>query len=555
MKYLYGYRMNEVPDIALPECKESLKVSRCYTPRAEFRSLRVPRSRSLPLCFTRATPPRPCSGCPASMAGGMRKRFGGKTPTVNRGVKRKFIKFVKLWLKKNMVSLTDSDIPDFEGWLERAPYTQARKVELTRTWDKVHRKAVLARFRRVKSFIKDETYPDWKYPRLINSRVDEAKCYFGPVVQAVSDALFSRPEFIKKIPVAERPLFIRNLLESSGVDSDYTFTDYTAFEAHFTPEVMQMTQILLFRHMLKDTSYSGEWMDMYTTVMTGKNQLAFKHLSATLVATRMSGEMDTSLSNGFANLMLFEFVCFLRNCKCVGIVEGDDGLFRCSPARNAPTAQDFADLGFTIKIEHTRTLSEASFCGQVYDMNDLVVVTDPLEVLARVGWTNKQYVKCNERTAMQLLRAKAYSLVYQYHGCPMLDALGRRLLDLTVGVTIDQRIFDNLDQWEKEKLKNAVNNIPDPVDVKPNTRQLVEKLYGVTETQQLSFEEECKTLEFGFHPLPCSDQVPESWRTYYNVYSSDIYTVDPAWLLKSDRSYLKRLAQVPNFVNFVRSIC
>lgn len=512
-------------------------------------------SKALPVCFIGATPPRPCPGDPASMVGGIVKRFGYKTPQLNRKMRRKFIKFVKLWLKKNLTPLTDDTVPGFDEWLAGCPYPVSRKVELARVWDKANRRPNINRFRKVKSFIKDETYPEWKYPRLINSRVDEAKCYFGPVVQAVSDVLFSRPEFIKTVPVAERPLFIRNLLESSGTNSDYTFTDYTAFEAHFTRDVMQMTQVLLFRHMTKGTQYQGEWMDMYVDVMTGKNELAFKHLAASLTATRMSGEMDTSLSNGFANLMLFLFCCHLKGATAVGVVEGDDGLFKVTPASAAPTAQDFADLGFTIKIEHTRELSEASFCGQVYDMNDLVVVTDPLEVIARVGWTNKKYVQCNKNTAMQLLRAKAYSLVYQYHRCPMLDALGRRLLQLTALHRVDDRILKNMDQWERQKLIDSMNSIPEQEEVLKNTRLLVEKLYGVTITQQLEFEDQCRTLELGHYLMPCLNQVPKSWTDYYNTYSVDFYTTDPLWLLKSDRSYLQRLSQIPNCVEFVRSIC
>jgi hypothetical protein len=468
----------------------------------------------------------------------MVKRFGYKTPKLDPKMRRRFRRFVELWLRHNMVSLTDVDVPTFEEWLEATPYSAARKAELKSVWDKRGRVYCKKRFRRVKSFIKDETYEEWKYPRLINSRVDEAKCYFGPVVQAVSDSLFSRHEFIKTIPVPDRPKYIRDLLMSSGVDSDYIFTDYTAFEAHFVPEVMQITQFLLFRYMLKGTS-RGEWLKNYEETMAGTNVLQFKAFTAMIEGTRMSGEMDTSLSNGFANLMLFLFLVSENGGRAVGVVEGDDGLFRVSPSSAAPTKDQFAQLGFTIKIGTTKELSEASFCGQVYDMTDLVVVANPLEIIARLGWTSKRYVGSKMTTRLQLLRARGYSLVYQYSGCPLLESLGRRILFLTEGIVISRKVFSNLDAWERAKLF-AATSMKLPVYKEPGerTRHLVHKLYGISLDEQLVLEEHFAALELGRYDMPCLDRLPECWKDYFSDYSNTWKTNDPAWLLKPEARLL-----------------
>jgi len=451
--------------------------------------------------------------------------------------------------------LTEADIPSFEEWLEATPYPQSRKDELTKQWNKCNRQPCQRLFSWVKSFIKDETYPEYKYPRSINSRCDQAKCYFGPVVQAVSDRLFSKPDFIKKVPVPERPLVIRDTLLSSGEDDDYIFTDYTAFEAHFIKEIMEVTQFHLFRHCLKGTSYETTWLPIYEDVVGGVNHLQYKNFLINIAATRMSGEMDTSLSNGFSNLMLFKFLVSENGGTSVGFVEGDDGLFRVSPRSAAPTAEQFKDLGFTIKIGTTRILSEASFCGQVYDMTDLKVVTDPLEVLARVGWTNKKYVRCNDQTAMMLLRAKGYSLVYQYLGCPILDVLGRRILELTESVNIPERIFANLDQWERAKLRAATQSkLPPYEEPGEGTRQLVHKLYGITVKEQKEIEELFSNIDLGHHPFPCIEKVHSSWTDYYNTYHTEFEFNDPCWLLKSERWLLDKLQKIPNCEQFVRSL-
>lgn len=546
--------MTEVEYLALPKTvKKDLKIGRSRVKSWEMNNFRPILSTNLPFCFRGATPPRPDPSHTPSVVGGVFKRFGYGTPTLNRAVKRRFRRFVSAWLKHNINPLTDADIPSFEEWIAATPYSEGRKSELRRVWAKFCAAGQpVKEFHNVKSFIKDETYPEFKYPRIINSRIDAAKCYFGPRVQAVSDVLFKRSEFIKTVPVPDRPAVIRDTLMDSGFDEDYVFTDYTAFEAHFIPEVMEITQFMLFQHMLKNCADSSDWMHNYKTTMGGMNVLKFKDLSAKILGTRMSGEMDTSLSNGFANLMLFLFVCKTRGAKAVGFVEGDDGLFKVSPSRCAPTTKDFADLGFTIKIEHTAQLSEASFCGQVYDMTDLIVITDPREVLARLGWTNKKYVHATNDTRMQLLRAKAFSLVYQYNGCPLLSTLGRRLLDLTDNVSISEKVFTNLDQWERSKLRAATTILPDEITPGDNTRQLVQKLYGITVVDQLKLEDQFRTIELGTHDMPV--ECPEPWVRYYDTYHLGHKNTDPCWLNKQERPFLKRLSNFQSGIRFVKSL-
>lgn len=546
--------MTEVEYLALPKTvKRDLKIGRSRASLNMMRNFRPLMSTNLPFCFRGATPPRPDPTHTPSVVGGVFKRFGYGTPQLNRKLKRRFGNYVKCWLKHNFVPLTDADIPSFEEWLTATPYSEGRKAELREEWSKFQSQGFpFTKFREVKSFIKDETYPEFKYPRIINSRIDAAKCYFGPVVQAVSDRLFSRPEFIKTVPVPDRPKVIRDTLLDSGDDEDYVFTDYTSFEAHFVPEVMEVTQFLLFEHALSHTQL-GEWLQVYKRTMGGINAMQFKSLSAQIMATRMSGEMDTSLSNGFANLMLFNFVCKTKNATSQGFVEGDDGIFRVTPARSAPTAKDFEDLGFTIKIEHTPNLSEASFCGQVYDMTDLIVVTDPVEVLARLGWTNKKYVQANDNTRMQLLRAKAFSLVYQYNGCPLLDTLGRRLLDLTAHIQISPRIYANMDLWERDKLRAATTmQLPAKKEPGANTRALVERLYGVSVDKQRELEKWFASIDLGTHQLPFI--APESWQRYYHTYSIGYQTTDPSWLNKNETPYLKRIKSYKAGVRFVASL-
>jgi len=528
--------------------KDDLKIK--HVTNDNHLNQRRPMSTNLPLFF-KVSPPRADDGHTISNIASMAKRFGGKTPPLNRAYKREFKRFVRLWLKRNLQPLTNADLPSFDEWLDSTPYSNSRKAELRTRWLNAGCRLTRKNARRVNSFIKDETYPEWKYPRWINSRCDIAKCYFGPAVAAVSSRVFALPEFIKTVPVPDRPMVIKEYLNSPG--SEYIYTDYTSYEAHFTQEIMEITQFELFRYMLKDCNMK-EWLTMYEETMGGFNFISSKYLEFIIHATRMSGEMDTSLSNGFANLMVFLFLAFKNGAiEVIGFVEGDDGLFRVVPSLATPTAEQFEEMGFTIKIGKTDKLSEASFCGQVYDMEDLIVVTDPLEMLARVGWTNKRYVQAKEATRMALLRARGYSLVYQYNGSPILAGLGYRILELTSGVTVDEKLISSFDQWEQQKLRMAVKNLPLPKEIGDNTRNLVERLYGVTTSDQVRMEREILQMNLGGHDLPDYLPIPAQWKEYYDRYSYHRNDSDPCWLLKDEQKMVNHLNKIPNFALWVNT--
>lgn len=534
--------MNEVVFPSILPIKRSIEFK--YIQKVEeARNKRRLLSTNIPLSFVGATCPRPDPGHSPSYVGGAMKRMGRDPGVINRKYKRKFTKFVRLWCKRNLKPLTDVDVPTVKEWLECTDYTTARKAELLREWqkhDKMPKRKIL---RRVKSFIKDETYPEYKYPRLINSRVDVAKCLFGPLCYAISKRLFSLPQFIKNVPVSQRPQVLRDMLHKEG--ENHSGTDYTSFEAHFTGERMDMTTSILFRYMVSTCgTYLKNLVEVMLKTLKGKNYIQNKICEFVIEATRCSGEMDTSLSNGFANAMNIEYLAFIKQCKVDYFVEGDDSISRWTPPEKTPTKEEFADMGWDIKVINSRELSDISFCGQVYDVDELVVVTNIVEQLCRVGWTNSRYVNSNEGTLMQLLRAKGFSLSYQYNGCPILSVLGRRILLLTEHITIERRILDNYDSYHKKILLEAMSYLPEMKTPGLNTRMLVEKLYGISIHQQLKIETDFANLQLGCHEIPFP--TPKVWSEYFDRYCTNYPHYDPAWLLKTEIHFLEYIKGFSN---------
>lgn len=200
----------------------------------------------------------------------------------------KFSQFVKNWLPKNLQKLGVDQDCSFYTWIEKTPYTRCRKDELIMKYKLLvsNNPETIIRPEHlfVKSFIKDECYPEYKHARAINSRTDEFKICVGPILQLISDRLFALPWFIKKIPIHQRPDYIYNMIYRPG--KKIFTSDYTSFEASFTKMIKYHCEFLLYDYMTSELPEHEDFMNKIK--MTGdKNHLDFKRFSMEIEAKRM----------------------------------------------------------------------------------------------------------------------------------------------------------------------------------------------------------------------------------------------------------------------------
>ena len=229
----------------------------------------------------------------------------------------------------------------------------------------------------VKLFAKDEVYVDFKHAGGIYARDDVAKCYFGPYFKRIEDELYKHPSFIKHVPVSERAKYISEMLDRPG--GVFIQTDYSSYESHFSPEMMKSCEFVLYEYMYSKTPGGNGAVGVMKKVLAGVNPIENRYFNCAILACRMSGEMNTSLGNSFSNLMLYSFVASKLDLEPVGVVEGDDGLFLAYPDK-APTTEMFTEMGCIIKLNQFKHLSEASFCGLLFDEVDKQIITDPVKV-------------------------------------------------------------------------------------------------------------------------------------------------------------------------------
>lgn len=419
-----------------------------------------------------------------------------------------------------------------EGWLESTSYTQSRKEELLATYDKICVDFTKVN-KKCKSFVKEESYPNYKFFRQINSRSDESKVLTGPMFQRMADRMMhfevnGYMPFIKFIPHKDRPAYIMRVLRPEGRVA-YT-SDFTSFEALFVKEIMEI-EIIAYKYLISrmPETFQTFMGRIFDETLAGRNVCEMRQFIMSVMATRMSGEMCTSLGNGFANLVIHYFVFeeLLGAQDFRIVVEGDDALMTCSNVIEDPTPY-YNELGLIVKLEQHQNINTASFCGCVFDTDDMVNVTDPRDVLLNFGWASAKYIGCRKSKMMSLLRAKSLSYLHQYPGCPVIQSLALYGLRVTSGISLSFALNNkNVSMWEREQLQAAQRALEagllDPKlparDVPMNTRLLVEDLYGITYTMQLSLEAYLDGLS-GLTPLRLDrwiDPDPD-WVHYYDNY-------------------------------------
>jgi len=425
--------------------------------------------------------------------------------------------FCEELLKHHFTPLTiDTDL-SFESWLANRPYPEWRKKELREVyeglalWDENKKLTLL------KCFMKDETYTEYKHGRGIWSRSDVFKVLFGPLVAKIEEQLYQHPAFIKHIPVKDRPGYIEKLFEFAS--DTIAGTDFTSFEASFVKKVMKACDQKLFQFF---TQYlDNPQINMLYKVPMGLNECVFKLFTVWIVARRMSGEMNTSSCNGFANWALFSYFYYKITGRfdCPIVVEGDDGLMKGDWIKQL-IENDFRKLGFEIKFDKYSSVSEASFCGIIYDPIDRINVTDPREVLASFGWCSRRYAGGNKKRLRTLLRCKSLSYLHQYPGCPIIQALA--LYGLRITRSYDVRGFLEKDRvmslWEREQVKSALLDCPVARPVGCNTRLLIERKYKITVEEQLMIEQYLHKLETVQILNINLFQWPDSWVHYSDNY-------------------------------------
>lgn len=439
---------------------------------------------------------------------GIKKRNAPILPKARDGVLARYSEFVRRFIEARKIQpiAPDADLTE-ESWLALKTYPENRKTQLRAA--RAHapfRYKVPSRWARAKSFIKDEMYRLFKWPRLISSRPDAYKSWVGPTVSAMEKIVFALPEFIKKVPANLRAALVVDVLEP--LPGRLIATDYTSFEAVHVRELLYASVGVLYLHLTSRNPHARKIVREHLRVRSGRQVLRFRDFTVRLGrAILLSGEMDTSLNNGWVNLTLMYFLASERAAavganfdltRQYGFFEGDDGLCKF-PEAWVPTADDFASAGTICKVDLPDSLDTASFCGNIIDRSTSTLVTDVAAWLGKFPFTSKRDALASPRRVLALRQSKAMSAAFQYNGCPVVSPIAWALLR-RLGLPTREFVMNDLsfDEYQREVALQALDFVltHDERPVAPSSRALVEKLYGIDAAEQQRLEAAVPQLPF-----------------------------------------------------------
>jgi len=383
---------------------------------------RTPVLRDIGLAMKDAAPPHPDPRSYLNCLAGITKRLD--IPNVaSKTTIRQFRSFVRVWLRRNLTPFSADHVFELESWLSESNYNEARKEEIRTAYKNSLDTGKIKKS--INSFIKSEDYDEYKFPRVINSRHDQFKAFFGPYCHDLEKIMYQMPEFIKHVPINDRPAYISEMLGAVG---PYYATDYSSFEGTQCSELLQACELQLYSYMFR---HFPDAVREIREAILQRPILTFRgsKLSVKVDACRMSGEMSTSLGNGFLNMMVIKFLCRRKDLTPSVVVEGDDGIIAC---RDFPAPSDFLQLNLRVKTEKHDSFQTASFCGLVFT-DDHDVVINPVRKMVRFGWSDSIKMHGGVKVTKGLLRAKAFSLLAEAPGNPITHVLALKALELTTG--------------------------------------------------------------------------------------------------------------------------
>lgn len=477
--FAHGYRTAEAPVPAY-----TIQLSRGE--KVTTRPRRKPRSknfRALPEAAVLSYGPLSVDrNDPDTTFSAFHKRIAGKTafqdPAILRDIRQFLERKILPLLPKPKVLLTHEEWLSHTSYSEKQKLALRQKISANRGTHPTQRTA-----QRVSSFIKLESYGEWKIGRLINSRVDDFKVWCGRFFKTIERTLFhSRLArfFVKNLQPWERARRVRELHDRHW--KYYYSTDYSSFEKHFTKIVMECLEFPLYRYMLEGLISPSD-LGFLFQILSGRNKLRTRSgHKASVNARRMSGEMNTSLGNTFANFLLCAYVMYSKGIGLGGfdaIFEGDDGMI----GSNVPlTSEDFQRCGFDIKISQVQNPMEASFCGLIFAESGQTV-RDPLRFFENFGWTGS-FIHAGPKIMNELLRAKSLSALYETPSCPIISAAARRCLSITRGhnARFVRDGYHDVDLIPRDESKLSAPDVSD------DTRVLFGRLFGIPPQEQLRLE-------------------------------------------------------------------
>lgn len=421
----------------------------------------------------------PNPDCNESMVAGIHRRVGRKYEQRLTAQAHRELRMLARTMAHHSVHPVHEFVTPREYILEYSPWSEEVKKEVLAAYESSPHDSLgflktTSKDAVIIPFTKAEMYPSRKPHRLIMPQGWKMKVNYGAIFKTIELQVYKMDVFVKHVAKHELGAHIMKKMTPGAAVYQ---TDYTSFESCFDNRMMSIEQQFYSRIFKNYPTICSMIHDYLHRV----NKLKKGPISCKLRARRMSGAMNTSLGNGIANYVLMNYLCHKSGFTITGqVYEGDDGLF-CGFG-TAPTEKLAKECGLLLKIEKC-SAATASFCGNIFDPIARQCIKDPIHVLARFPWSMSKRRLMKDTKG--LLKAKAYSLLYELPACPILTSLAETLLR---NLSETRPLFEN--DWKTRMMKIHVREFSHlkSMTIHPRTRQLFERVFNIPIDLQLQVE-------------------------------------------------------------------
>jgi hypothetical protein len=442
---------------------------------------------------------------------------------LKREVRREVCSFLKHY--------HDFLVPDFDEWIRARNYPIKKKEMYRKAYEDAPARRLKQREKKISIFVKKEAYDTFKPARMIANRTKFVAAKYGPKLTTLEEAVFSFDwgqgfsPFIKKIPYADRPEHITECF--SKYSHDWCFKiDYSAYENCFKNKFQAGVECHLYRKAFEKMGALDPEIEDFISVVLGPHKCNYKGFSYTVPEGRMSGDIITSLGNGFSNLMLIKFFMKKLNIPFVCFVEGDDCVVKpsrpLSPTEIDTLIDSAFELGFIATLEHVGHVNECNFLSTCWNPDTMNSYKDATRSLLRLGWSFKAQPGDSLRHKKQLFKAKLMSELASSPNCPVLAPICYKLLqelsDIRGKMPWNSWLYEELvNAGLKLRIRNNYILIFDhkfePPDVKLSDRICYFETFGVDVQEQILIENETNMNQM-------SDRLAHHYSVASNTFAS-----------------------------------
>jgi len=451
---------------------------------------------------------------------GLIHRGAGKTPTPDQSLLDSKREYAEEMLQCLIAPACEADVMNEEEALRATHYTEKRKEQI-RNWERNAHEFDMTRGNVTAPFGKDEPKQETgKHDRTIQGGHEtlwESGVFgsLGRFVKTMEHAIYSViPSNIKMMTPAEQTEKIRSLGPGTK-----TVNDFSSYEASFSTQVQESAQFAAYDYYYQNTSYAEDVPEYARKILGDLNIMKSKYGTAKIRNLKCSGAFDTSFSNWFDNVCTIchifwkKFQVHWTDALDWILCEGDDNI--TDDHGLTVTNKDFEPYGLTAKVETGLNLEEAGFV-QRFISDAGTLLGDPIRYLGKSQYIPIQYIDAKMSKKLGMVKAKAMSTLSMMPDCPVISEHAWRVLELTKGVHVSQKMLDKAKKYGLDILD--FSNFRPPV-IKYCDRLAMSYVFDFSLERQEIVTKTLAKWTGGPLQLPVA-WFPENWIQFYDEYAT-----------------------------------